>query len=122
MWIYYAIRRRISERKPVIWYWQKTLFLFVEEGVYESPPDFKLFWLKFITWTMVDSDESQAGIPTDLIPHDTTLFVIFVTSPARNRWSRMEKTVQPLVVVMNPWTRKEIYQASAAFFSHITSC
>ena len=119
MWIYYAIRRRIGERKPVIWYWQQTLRLFVEEGVYESPPDFELFWLKYITWTMVDSN---TGIPRQLIPHDTSLFVIYITPPAKQRWSRMDKTVVPTVAVMNPWTREEIYQASAVFFSHITSC
>jgi hypothetical protein len=98
------------------------LFLFVEEGVCRSPPDFELFWLQNITWTMVDSDESEAGVPPHLIPHDTSLFVIYVTSLAKKLWSRMQKTVRPSVVVMNPWTRKEIYQASAVFFSHIMSC
>ena len=56
------------------------------------------------SWTLVDSDESQQGVPPYLAPHSTKLFVIYAMSPCKERWSRPDKTVCSIVVVMNPWT------------------
>jgi hypothetical protein len=85
-----------------------TCYLFVEEGVYKMPPDFQDAQFKTIVWTLVDSDEAKDGVPQHLIPHGTRLYVIYVTSPAKDRWSRMEKTVRRAIVIMNPWTKEEI--------------
>ena len=40
VWIYYALRRFLAERKPVIWYMDQTRYLFVEESVYKVPDEF----------------------------------------------------------------------------------
>jgi hypothetical protein len=75
------------------------------------PPDFQDAHFKTFVWTLVDSDEARDGIPPLLIPHGTRLYVTYVTSPASDRWSRMEKTVSLTVAVMNPWTKREIHRA-----------
>src|SRR5271154_347405 len=106
IWIYYALRRRLAERKPVIWYFHSTRYLFVEEGVYKVPDRFHAF--KVFVWTLVDSDEAQDGVPGYLVMQDTSHFVIYTTSPSKDRWSRLHKTVRTEIVIMNPWKRKEI--------------
>jgi len=112
-WIYYALRRCLAERKPVIWYYQGVCQLFTDQGVYRVPATFPPGSFKSVVWTLVDSDESRDGIPQQLIPRSTRLFVIYVTSPAKERWSRLDKTVPyDTVIIMNPWTRKEIHLAA----------
>jgi hypothetical protein len=61
VWVYYALRRCLAERKPVIWYFKALCYLFVEEGVYEMPVDFQTAELKPFIWTLVDSDEAPGG-------------------------------------------------------------
>ena len=60
VWIHYALRRRLAEKKPVIWYFEGTCYLFVEEGVYEVPD--KCHQFEVFVWTLVDSDSSKDGI------------------------------------------------------------
>jgi hypothetical protein len=83
----------------------------VDEGVYKLPTDWHHDDFRCIIWTLVDSDENNEGVPPRLIPHGTLLFVIYVTSPAKERWSRMNKTTRRVVVIMNPWGREEIKRA-----------
>jgi hypothetical protein len=111
VWIYYALRRCLAEKKPIIWYREQACYLFVEEGVYEVPAGFKPSYFKTFVWTLVDSDSSKEGPPPLLIDHGTHLYVIYVTSPDKQRWSRMEKTMSRVVVVMDPWTKEEIRYA-----------
>ena len=112
VWVYYALRRCLAERRPVILYFKQRCHLFVEEGVYEMSDDFQRAELKSFTWTLVDCDEAQEGVPTYLVPLGTPLFVIFTTSPRRAKWWRLHKTMRPPVVaIMNPWKRKEILRA-----------
>jgi len=111
VWIYYALRRRFAEEKPVIWYKDKTCFLFTGEGVYEAPPSSKPSYFEVFVWTLVDSDEARDGVPDTLVPHGTRHFVIYATSPLKERWSRLHKTVRSIRAIMNPWTRAEIFQA-----------
>lgn len=80
IWIYYALRRRLAEKKPVIWYRDHSCFLFVEEGVYEVPSGFKSSSFRVFVWTLVDSDEAAEGVPPRLITHGTRLFAIYSTS------------------------------------------
>jgi hypothetical protein len=105
IWIYYALRRRLAERKPVIWYYRKARYLFVEEGVYQVPEEFHDF--ETFVWTLVDSDEEDK-VPENLVMRHTRHFVIYCTSPSRDRWSRLHKTVRNVIVIMNPWKCKEI--------------
>ncbi|KAH9082284.1 hypothetical protein EDB83DRAFT_2337503, partial [Lactarius deliciosus] len=93
-WILYALRRRLSEGKQVIWYRDSTRFLFVNEGVYKVPKDFFSTDFSIRVWTL-----SQH-------------LNIFTTLPQAERWKPLERTTDCAVFFMNPWTRKEILQAA----------
>ncbi|KAH8991968.1 hypothetical protein EDB92DRAFT_1990581 [Lactarius akahatsu] len=105
---FYALRRRLSEGKPVIWYRDSTRFLFVNEGVYKVPENFISTDFSIRVWTLVDSDE----IPPELAVHQSQHLNIFTTLPQAERWKPLERTTDCAVFFMNPWTRKEILQAS----------
>jgi hypothetical protein len=109
-WIYYALRRRLAEKKPVIWYREQICYLFTQEGVYEAPEHYGPSYFKTFVWTLVDSDESKGSVPSYLVTHGTRHFVIYATSPREERWSRLHKTVRDITVIMIPWTRAEISQ------------
>ncbi len=96
--------------KPFIWYFGAKYYLFVNEGVYRLPDDWGHEDFRCIVWALVDSDQSKE-LPPSLIPHGSSLFVVFVTSPQRDRWSNMHKTTRNLRIIMNPWGRKEIKRA-----------
>ena len=85
--------------------------MFVEEGVYDMGQDFQKALYKSVVWTLVGSDGSRDGVPDILVHRNTSLFVIYATSPVREWWSRLHRAVSETVVVMNPWTRREIHQA-----------
>ena len=106
IWIYYALRQCLTEKKPVIWYHHKTCYLFVEEGVYKVPDDFYDFEL--FPWTLVDSDDARDGVPENLVMWHTCHFLIYCTSLDQKRWSHLHKTIHNFVFIMNPWKRKEI--------------
>ena len=110
-WMLYALRRRLGEMKPVIWYFQEQCHLFVNEGVFVIKRDFGLSNFKTIMWTLVDSDQARDGVPSLLVSHFTPLYVIYTTSPCRERWSRLHKTVRQITIIMSSWTRKEILHA-----------
>ena len=97
--------------KPFIWCYKAEYYLFVREGVYTLPSNWRHDDFRCIVWTLVDSDEHRDGVPPRLIPHGTLLFVIYSTSPAAELWSRMNKTTRRVVVIMNPWGRAEIKRA-----------
>jgi len=112
-WVFYALRRCLAEKKPVIWYHESTPFLFVEDGVYKAREHFGPTTHKTLVWTLVDSDESPSGVPSRLTVKGTQHFIIFNTSPQPMRWKHMEKSTNWAICVMNPWTRKEISKALA---------
>lgn len=111
VWVYYVLRRRLAEKKPVIWYQEGSCYLFVEEGVYQAPDRFPSNYFHKFVWTVVDSDESKEGVPPHLVPHNTRLFAIYSTSPSKERWKRLHKTTREHKIFMNPWTRTEISYA-----------
>lgn len=108
IWIYYALRRRLAERKPFIWYHDQKRYLFVEEGAYEVPDKFTASQFEVFVWTFVDSDHAMKGVPYCLVTPGTHHFVIFCTSPRKERWTRLYKTARVLIIIMNPWKIKEI--------------
>ncbi len=112
-WVLYALRRRLAEGKPVIWYRDSRRYLFVEEGAFEVPERFRSTTFQTHIWTLVDADESLSGIPSYLAVHDTKHLNIFVSYPQSSRWKPLQSTTQCAVVIMNPWTRTEISQALA---------
>ncbi len=115
VWIYYALCRRLVDRKSVIWYRNQACYLFSKEGVFRSPTDFPSTGFRFFVWTLVDSDQSSEGAPPHLLSPGTRLYVIYVTSPRRARWARMNKTVRDVRLIMNPWTKREIDIAWVSF-------
>ena len=56
----------------------------------------------------MDSDESKDGASPRLLTPGTRLYVIYVTSPRKERWSRIGKTTRDVTIIMNPWSKKEI--------------
>jgi hypothetical protein len=85
--------------------------MFVEEGVYDMGTQFlRDMYCENVVWTLVDADEYRDGVPPELVTHGTPFFVIYTTSPVRERWKRLHKSVFDTVVVMNPWTRSEIHR------------
>ena len=110
-WALYALRRRLAEKKPVMWYSGSRLFLFVEEGVYESPERPRLDLFRTLVWTLVDSDQAKEGVPPHLAELRTKHFIIYTTSPTLDRWGRLAKTTQCAACVMNPWNKTEISKA-----------
>jgi hypothetical protein len=84
----------------------------VEEGVYEAPSDYDPTLFETFIWTLVDSDEANDGVPSRLVTHGTRHFVIYTTSPRKERWSRLHKTTRAVTIVMRPWTKGEIYRCA----------
>jgi hypothetical protein len=60
-WVTYAVRRRLGEQKPFLWYRGGVCFLFAEDGVLEQ--DDSVVFL----WAIIDADASSTGIPEKLI-------------------------------------------------------
>ena len=50
-WIIYALHHHLTEGKPVVWYHDSKLFLFVKEGVSELPADFPATTFNACVWT-----------------------------------------------------------------------
>ncbi|KIM80660.1 hypothetical protein PILCRDRAFT_822388 [Piloderma croceum F 1598] len=106
------MRRCCAEQQPFVFYRNETCYLFVQEGVFEAPARFSSHQYHKYVWALVDADETTSGIPEGLIARFTRLLTIYSTSPDRSRWARVHKTVDERVLVMNPWTRKEIHRAA----------
>jgi len=113
VWLYYALRRCLAEKRPVIWCWRNSPYMFIEEGVYKMAPDFHDSQYERVVWTLIDSDQSKDGIPNEYIGRDIPFFVISAIFPAKERWSRLHTSYTLTVVVMDPWTRGEIYRAAS---------
>ncbi|KAH8994024.1 hypothetical protein EDB92DRAFT_1815302 [Lactarius akahatsu] len=111
-WVTYALCRRLAEGKPVFWFHSTQRYLFVEEGVFEVPPDYHSTDLKTRVWLLIDTDDSKDGIPDYLAPHETNHLIILCSSPPSARWKPLTGTTLCRVAIMNPWTRGEISQAA----------
>lgn len=86
LWINYAVRRRLGEAKPFIWYCADRGFLFVEEGVfYKRLDDLPDSFTRYL-WTFVDVDESPDNIPSRLYCHGLNLFNIYTASLSSRTW------------------------------------
>lgn len=117
-WIYYALCRHLAERKPILWYIDPSLYLFVSDGVYMSPSNLSSASFRTRVWTLVDAD-NQKSFPHVLSSPGTNYLFIFATSPKQERWKSLVKTTIYEVAIMNPWTRKEISKALTR--SHLSS-
>ncbi|KAH8976722.1 hypothetical protein EDB86DRAFT_3057817 [Lactarius hatsudake] len=111
-WLTYALCQRLVEGKPVIWFSDTSRYLFVNEGVFEIPPDYNSTNFKTRIWTLIDADNCKDGIPDYLGPHRTKHLIILSSSPKSSRWQLLTKTTECSIAIMNPWTREEISQAA----------
>jgi hypothetical protein len=111
-WIFYAVRRRLGEKKPFIWYFDRKWYLFVEDGVFQCPEDFSTTPFRRVgLWVLADADNAPLGVPTELAQSESKLHTIFTSSPREERWKVLLKTTSCTQLIMNPWSWDEIYQA-----------
>jgi hypothetical protein len=59
-------------------------------------------------WAFIDADERPTGVPERLAGHYTNLYIIFTTSPERQRWRSLRKTTSCAEIIMNTWSFEEI--------------
>jgi hypothetical protein len=62
-------------------------------------------------WTFIDADDTSQGVLFSLAEKMSRLFNIYVSSPERAQWKNLKKTTSSRTVIMNPWTKDEIFQA-----------
>ncbi|KAI0301474.1 hypothetical protein BC826DRAFT_1183413 [Russula brevipes] len=112
-WISYAVRRRLGEGKAFLWCRGNFCYLFVKEGVFKmrlERLDSTVFY-PFI-WTFTDADDTSQGVLFSLAEKMSKLFIIYISPPEREQWKNLRKTTSSLTVIMNPWTKDEIFQAA----------
>ncbi|KIL53933.1 hypothetical protein M378DRAFT_972397, partial [Amanita muscaria Koide BX008] len=110
-WAYYALRRRLGEKRVSLWYQGSVYYLFCSEGVLVVPVTFTFNKFSPRVWTIIDSALSPSGIPSALANFLPGVFPIYITSPKRERWSGITQSWTSHHVIMNPWTRAEIEYA-----------
>ncbi|KAF8891473.1 hypothetical protein CPB84DRAFT_1683318, partial [Gymnopilus junonius] len=112
MWIYYALRRCLGEKQPVIWYRSGEFHLFSNAGVQVIDPEY-LRHPPF-TWCFVDAFQADS-VPPAAAVQDNQVFPIYVTSPKEERWAKLRQARTPELIVMNPWTRGELEKAAVLY-------
>jgi len=113
-WVGYAVRRRLGEKKPFLWYRDGFCFVFVEDGVYQQHVESKSFFpsdFEPLLWAFVDADPHPTGVPEKLAGVDANLYIMFTTSPERERWKTLTKCKICMVIIMNAWFPEEMRQA-----------
>jgi hypothetical protein len=102
------VRRRLGEQKPFLWYLDGVCFLFVEDGVFQQDVNsVSAFDFEPFLWAFLDAD-TRSAIPEKLAGFRTNLYIIFTTSPKRDRWKPLTKYTNCAVIIMNPWFLEEI--------------
>jgi len=118
-WITSAVRRCLGEqtRNPFLLYKNGNCFLFVEDGVFQqdvkniSAWDFAPFLRTFI-----DADECPTGIP-ERLAGNTNLYIMFTTSPGRQRWKPLTKGSTCAEIVMSPHRRNTLCVSFLGFLT-----
>jgi hypothetical protein len=85
----------------------------VEEGVFKIDRNYmeSTSFRPFI-WTFTDANDTlDGGVLYPIAATSSTLFNIYVTSPEPSRWKNLKKATSPRTVIMNPWTKDEIFEA-----------
>jgi len=65
-WIFYAVRRRLGEARPFLWYIAKKWYLFVEAGVFTFPGHLDPDIFAPFMWAFVDADYSPTQFPEEI--------------------------------------------------------
>jgi|ERR1700761_136490 len=108
LWIYYALRRCLGQKQPVIWYRGGVFHFFSAAGVQIIEPQ-HLPHPSF-TWCLVDSTHADF-LPITIYDPLYELFPIYITSPKQERWAKLHQQRLPKLIIMNPWTRAELEKA-----------
>ncbi|KAH9974661.1 hypothetical protein BGW80DRAFT_1204772 [Lactifluus volemus] len=111
-WLFYTLRRCLAEKRPIIWMHERDLFLFVDEGTFLVPDDFRRCAPETFVWTLIDSEECPSGIPLKLVSSGMPLFIIYATTSCSENWLHVHANFDDRRITMNPWTREEIHQAA----------
>ncbi|KDR82617.1 hypothetical protein GALMADRAFT_56773 [Galerina marginata CBS 339.88] len=116
VWQWYALRVCCGKRRPVILYSGGECWLFVDEGVFMRPPDFGPDLYQSVIWTLVGSvDTGPDGLPVCFKGHATRHFIIYTTPLTPSNWAKIDQFMTRKIVMMNPWTKAEIYKAASYF-------
>jgi hypothetical protein len=110
-WIYYAVRRRLGERNPFLWYFEHKWNLFVQDGAFECPGDIEDDSFKQDLWAFVDADDTTDSSSLLLTGRERSVFAILTMSPQPSQWGRLRKNTSCEVLTMNPWSWEEIREA-----------
>ncbi|PFH47425.1 hypothetical protein AMATHDRAFT_6767 [Amanita thiersii Skay4041] len=115
IWMHYAIRRRLGEKKSTILYRQGRYYSFTNSGVStkDCSDQFRTqVGAENVLWCFVDSADSPDGLPTALSGHGLPgILPIYISSPTESRWSNCQQSRHVYLAVMNPWTWEEIEAA-----------
>jgi hypothetical protein len=109
-WAFYALRRRIGEKQPILLYQGEKSYLFCSSGVLIVPKTHGFLFSNKM-WTLIDSFQAQDGIPREMATVVAGIFPIYISSPQVVRWSKAGQAWRLRTVIMNPWTKAEIEYA-----------
>jgi hypothetical protein len=108
MWIHYLVRRCVGEERPVALYLHRQCYRLSKSGVHIIEQDF-LSRVPEPMWCIIDSAESPTGIPQSMMEiFSPGNFPIYVSSPAKRRWEKLDQSKTRHVIIMNPWTMEEM--------------
>lgn len=110
-WILYAIRRRLGEAEPFLWYSGMQRYLFVQDGVFEIFDLFDLTLFAPYIWVFIDVNDTPSDLLAALTSTQSKLFIIFITSPQSEQWEPLMTSTIPITLFMNPWTWDEMNKA-----------
>jgi hypothetical protein len=111
VWLAYTLARLLTEKKPVVYHFDKTTYLFFENSVYsrisgETPriprSDHRIICL-------IDPDKLTSEVEIGFITRAGTAFPVIATSPNPSRYKIFEKEGQDVAMQFMPlWTRDEL--------------
>ncbi|KAL5512348.1 hypothetical protein ACEPAG_3340 [Sanghuangporus baumii] len=120
VWIQYALRRCLGERRPVMLMMNTRYVLFSESGVKKIPSDSAIFVerkpINETPWCLIDSTSSPEGIPVEMSAvYSSGVNPVYVTFPDSNRWRKLHQARTPELALMNPWSWEEVSCVARAF-------
>lgn len=126
MWLYYALARRLSESKPVLFQTDPDrAHLFTNQGVFkimlEPLEDTDLAdYLPDHTWCLVDLNNVLQTVGTKIARSER--FIIQAASPRDERFDWVEKeTIRWMHYIMKPMSLAEVLAGWAHYLCNLSS-
>ena len=116
IWMNYALRRCLGEKRPVMYGKGNKYLAFWDSGVTVEDAKSPIFGTRKpkeqTPWCLIDSTFSKDGIPVEM----ASAFMaganpIYLTSPDNSRWRKLDQSRSAYSVLMNPWTLQEMLHA-----------